>query len=145
MVEVRSRATITEDPHAPARPDTLGTHVWWLLTNETVDSTGIVLNVNEMPAHTAHRLHRHAHAEQAVYVVAGRGRHLTESGAIDVAAGDAIHIPAGEWHGFANPYEEPCTILSIYGGIGSRTDAGYELHSAPPTVAGVDDMATKDY
>lgn len=142
MVSIQSQNTVAEDPDAPLRPDTAGTHVWWLLTQSTAGSTGIVLNVNVLPPRSAHTLHRHAHAEQAVYVVSGRGRHLTDTSSIDVQAGDAIHIPIGEWHGFSNPFAEKCVIVSIYGGVGRREDAGYELHPCPPPIDGIDNQAS---
>lgn len=144
MVEFRSPTEVAEDENAPTRADTLGTHVWWLLTEQTVGSKGIVLNVNVLPPRTAHRLHRHAHAEQAVYLVSGRGVHLTEKESIPLESGAAVHIPAHEWHGFANPYDEPCKIVSIYGGIGKREDAGYELHPDPPMISGIDDNALRE-
>jgi quercetin dioxygenase-like cupin family protein len=138
MAEIRSALTIPADPDAPDRPDTAGTHVWWLLTRETVGARSLVLNTNELHPRTAHRLHRHPHAEQAVYVVSGSGLHLTETGALPVGAGDAIYVPPGEWHGFANPHSAVCTIVSVYGGIGDRREAGYELHDSPPPIPGID-------
>jgi quercetin dioxygenase-like cupin family protein len=131
-LEIRSRDNVAEDSDAPTRPDTLGTRVWWLLSQETVGATGIVLNVGDMPPRTAHQLHRHAHAEQAILVIAGRGLHLRAGrDPVEVAAGSAVFIPIGEWHGFANPYDEVVTIASVYGGVGRRQDAGYELHPGP--------------
>jgi putative monooxygenase len=132
-MEIRSRANVAEDPNTPSRPDTFGTHTWWLLSQETVGATGLVVNVGDMPSRTAHQLHRHAHAEQAILVLAGRGLHLRlDEEPIEVGTGEAIFIPIGEWHGFANPFDEPVTIASIYGGVGRREDAGYELHPGPP-------------
>lgn len=130
-MDIRSRRTVAEDADATSRPDTLGTHTWWLLTQGTVGAGGVVLNIGELPSRTAHQLHRHANAEQALLVLKGRGLHLrADDEPVEVEDGDAVFIPAGEWHGFANPYPETVTIASIYGGIGRREDAGYELHGS---------------
>jgi quercetin dioxygenase-like cupin family protein len=144
MARVRSRRDVPPDRNAATRPDTAGTDVWWLIDRSTAGADSIVLNTNELPPGTAHRLHRHPYAEQAVFVVAGRGVHLTESGGVEVVAGDAVHVPAGEWHGFANPHQRVCTILSIYGGVGDRSEAGYESHPDPPPIAGIDGQDRKD-
>lgn len=132
-MEVRSRDTVDEDVAGASRPDTLGTHTWWLLTASTVGATNLVLNIGVLPPGTAHQLHRHAHAEQALLVVSGHGVHLRhQEEPIAAGSGDAIYIPANEWHGFANPFDEPVTIASIYGGVGRREAAGYELRPGPP-------------
>jgi len=132
-MEIRSRRSVAEDQDATTRPDTKGTHVWWLLSKKTAGASAIVLNIGDLPPRTAHQLHRHPHAEQAVLVLAGRGLHLRHDGPpAEVEPGDAIFVPAGEWHGFANPFEQTVTIASIYGGVGDRSEAGYELHSGPP-------------
>lgn len=149
-MEIRSRDDVGEDRETPGRPDTLGTHVWWLLSADTVGATGLVLNVGDMPPRTAHQLHRHAHAEQAILVVAGRGLHLRAGREpVEVATGTAVFIPIGEWHGFANPFDEPVTIASVYGGVGRREDAGYELHPGPAFdfdayLAGIDPSVRRD-
>lgn len=144
MARIMSRRDVPPDPDAPTRPDTAGTSVWWLVGRDTAGARSIVLNTNDLPPGTAHRLHRHPHAEQAVFVVSGRGVHLIEDGSAEVVADDAIHVPAGEWHGFANPYAELCTIVSVYGGVGDRAEAGYEVHSCPPPIPGIDDRDRED-
>lgn len=56
-----------------------------------------------LPPGTAHQLHRHVAAEQAMIVIRGKGIHLRGTG----------HIPAGEWHGFANPFEETVNFANL--------------------------------
>lgn len=132
-MEIRTRLGVPEDLPAVERPDTHGTHTWWLLTKDTVGASALVLNRGELPPGTAHQLHRHQHAEQALLILAGRGLHLRDGEPpVPVSAGAAIFVPAGEWHGLANPHEETLVIASFYGGVGRREDAGYELHPGPP-------------
>lgn len=132
-MEIRSRKTTAEDLAGVDRPDTLGTHTWWLIQNNTVGSRQLVVNTAELPSGTAHQLHRHPNAEQAVIVISGRGLHLRlDDDPVTVEEGDFIHVPAGEWHGFANPYGEPVRIASVYGGVGSREEAGYDLYPGSP-------------
>jgi quercetin dioxygenase-like cupin family protein len=132
-MQIRSRSSVGEDRETPGRADTRGTHAWWLLTAETVGAHSLVVNLSELPPGTSHQLHRHANAEQAIIVVSGRGMHLSEGKEpVVVAVGAAIFIPPGEWHGFANPFADTVTIASVYGGVGRREDAGYELHPGTP-------------
>jgi len=127
-MEIRSTRNIAEDAAAFERPDTLGTHTWWLVQRDTVGAEKLVVNRGELPPGTTHQLHRHPHAEQGLIVVAGRGLHLRAEGdPVPMEEGDVVHIPAGEWHGFTNPYDETVVIASVYGGVGSREEAGYEL------------------
>lgn len=132
-MHVQSRWETPEDPHSPHRPDTAGTRAWWLLTEDTVGAKALVMNICELPPRTAHQLHRHANAEQAVIVISGQGLHLqADSAPIIVGVGEVVHIPAGEWHGFANPFSQTVTIATVYGGVARREQAGYELHPGDP-------------
>jgi quercetin dioxygenase-like cupin family protein len=40
--------------------------------------------------------------EEVAYVVSGRGELRLDRGAVEFAAGEALHIPAGVWHAVAN-------------------------------------------
>lgn len=132
-MEIRSRRNVAEDSSASSRADTFGTHTWWLVQQGTVGSRNLVVNMGELPPGTAHQLHRHPNSEQALIVIAGRGVHLSSEGEpVEVGAGDVLYVPAGEWHGFANPFETTVTIANIYGNVGSKEEAGYELHPGPP-------------
>ena len=129
-MEVRSRRTAAENPEGTSRPDTLGTHTWWLLTQGTVGATGVVLNVGALPARTAHQLHRRSNAEQVLLVLnEGRTCAPTTSRSRPRRATQSSSRPAS---GTASPTlsPEPVTIASIYGDIGRLEDAGYELHGS---------------
>ncbi len=54
---------------------------------------------------------RHESGE-LMYVAAGSGDLRTEVGTIPVAAGDALHIPAGRWHHLANTGNEE--LVSVF-------------------------------
>lgn len=132
-MKVQSRQTIAEDVAGATRPDTLGTHTWWLLSRETVSAERLVVNMGELPPRTAHQLHRHPNAEQALIVIRGGGLHLQdEAEPYEVTEGDCIYIPRNEWHGFANHTAGTTLIVSVYGGVCDRSEAGYELHPGPP-------------
>lgn len=54
-----------------------------------------------------------AHAtSEVMYVAQGSGALHTEQGAIEFARGDAIFIPAGQWHWLANTGSEP--VVSVF-------------------------------
>lgn len=137
MIQIKSRWETAPDPDSPVRPDTLGTQAWWLVTAETVGAKKLALNYCIIPPGTGHQLHRHAHAEQVIMVLSGSGMVLGDVGPPQpVGEGDVVHIPAGDWHGFANPHGDTTMIATVYGGVGRKEDAGYELHPDPPNEIG---------
>ncbi len=80
------------------------------------------------PASGCHALHRHANAAEFFYVWEGSGAHLTEDGVSHpLEAGDLVYVPRNEWHGFRNTGAVPARAFFGYLGVGSRSDAGYEV------------------
>lgn len=80
-----------------------------------------------------HDLHRHPSAAEFFYVWTGSGVHLGPDGAPNpVSAGDLVHVPAGEWHGFRNTGDESARALFGYLGVQRFADAGYQV--APRTL-----------
>jgi quercetin dioxygenase-like cupin family protein len=73
-------------------------------------------------------VHRHPHAEEFVLVLDGAGVHTAPGSELPVAAGEAVFVDAGEWHGFraAGP-----GVRVVFGflGAGSPEDAGWEEHA----------------
>lgn len=53
-MEKRSKQTTPEDPQIPIRPDTEGTHVWWLINEQEVGSRRGVVAVSEIPSDRRH-------------------------------------------------------------------------------------------
>ena len=131
-MEIRSTQNTAEDPEIPARPGWEGMHVWWLVTREAAQSETLVVNETEIPANKWHEVHRHPHAEEALYVLEGSGLHLTEEGSHRLNTGDVVFVPRNEWHGFANDTDSPVRVIGIFGGVSTYGDAGYEIHPNQP-------------
>ena len=56
----------------------------------------------------------HSHDwEHEVFVLAGRGEVRTQQGPVPIAEGDAVFVPGGEMHNFANTGEEPLRFLCM--------------------------------
>jgi quercetin dioxygenase-like cupin family protein len=128
----RSSRDTPEDVAAGARPGWEGLRVWWLLDRDNAGTTSVVVNTTTFPPGKLHELHRHPNAEEVLYIVSGQGIHLSEGTPVRQVAGEAVHIPAGEWHGFANDGDEPAIIYAVFGGVSSYSDAGYEVHPNQP-------------
>jgi quercetin dioxygenase-like cupin family protein len=124
---IASRNNTTEDPTIPMRPGWEGMHVWWLIERQHGGSEHAVFNVTVFPPNKAHEVHRHAHAEEFLYVLQGSGLHLTDGEPVRLQEGEVVFIPMNEWHGFANDMDTPTTVITVMGGVGSYQDAGYEV------------------
>jgi quercetin dioxygenase-like cupin family protein len=129
VAEKRSVENTPQDLAAAARPGWEGLEVFWLVDRASVGAETLVVNTTTFPPHCWHELHRHPHAEEALYVLSGEGLHLTEGEPMRHRAGEVVHIPRGEWHGFANDTDEPTTVLAVFGGVGSYDEAGYDVHT----------------
>jgi len=58
--------------------------------------------------------HLHRGYEECIYVLKGEGRTLTESGALDVKAGDVVLVPPREKHATRNTGSEPLVLLCFF-------------------------------
>jgi quercetin dioxygenase-like cupin family protein len=134
-VEIRSTQNTAEDPEIPARPGWEGMHVWWLVTRETAEAATLVVNETVIPPNKWHEVHKHPHAEEAMYVLEGSGLHLTEEASHRLTAGDVVFIARDEWHGFANDTDNPVRVIGIFGGVSTYPDAGYDIHPTQPAHA----------
>ena len=88
----------------------------------------IILLSVELPPSTVHLLHRHANAEQIMYVLEGSCLALSEGEPVRLNEGDAVFTAQGEWHGVRNDTDQPAVTLVIYAGAGTLEEAGYEEH-----------------
>lgn len=116
------------DPVVTPRPDQKGLRLR-RLTNDRAGSSSYVLAETEVPPGCRHEIHRHPFADQAIYVLRGRLTLLGPSAdrsAVTVGPGDVVHVPAGEWHGTANDSTDVAATLTVFGGVASAADAGYE-------------------
>ena len=134
-MEIRSTQNTDEDPEIPIRPGWEGMHVWWLITRDSAESDTLVVDETEIPANKWHEVHRHPHAEEAMYILEGSGLHLTEEGSHRLTKGDVVFVPRNEWHGFANDTDLPVRVIGIFGGVSAYADAGYDIHPEQPAHA----------
>ena len=88
----------------------------------------IILLSSEIPSGKVHLLHRHANAEQIMYVLQGSCLALSEGEPVRLKEGNAVFIAQGEWHGVRNDTDRPAVTLVIYAGAGTLEEAGYEEH-----------------
>jgi quercetin dioxygenase-like cupin family protein len=133
-MEKRSVDDTPEDATLVQRPEMQGMHVWWIVSGDNTKAERILMNTAEFPPGVNHGLHRHPHAEEVIYLLNGEGYHLSEGDPILHRAGEAIHVPAGEWHGFYNHTDEPVRQVAVWGGVSSLEAAGYEEHPDNPPV-----------
>lgn len=99
------------------------------LLDDTGDGCPFCLGVGTFAARSGcHDLHRHASAAEFFYVWDGSGVHLGPDGAPHpVRAGDLVHVPAGEWHGFRNTGDRAARAVFGYLGVERFANAGYEV------------------
>jgi quercetin dioxygenase-like cupin family protein len=118
------------EPVVSPRPDQVGLRLRRLLQAESGTSTFVIAET-EIPAGRRHEMHRHPHAEQAIYVLRGS---LTlvgpEAEPVILQAGDIVHVPAGQWHGTINESAQDAATLTVFGGVSRAADAGYEEYDA---------------
>jgi quercetin dioxygenase-like cupin family protein len=119
-----------EDASLSAGDGWFGLHVRWLLNSETVGARKLTMNVTAFDPSGAHELHRHDGCEEILYIIEGRGTHLSPEGETRVEQGDATFVRANEWHGFRNDPDVVTSVVGCYAGAGSLSDAGYELPSS---------------
>jgi quercetin dioxygenase-like cupin family protein len=118
------------DVETPRKLGIEGIRAWWMLNRDAGGPEQIEFHVVELAPGFKHDLHRHPDAGEIVYVLEGEGLHLSENeDPVRQVKGDMTYIPAGEWHGLANPSEdEPLLVIGITEGATHYEDAGYEDH-----------------
>jgi len=79
---------------------------------------GLTLRLVEIPVpqpgEPARGAHQHAEFEECIYVLAGRGTTLADSGEYPLQAGDTLLIPPGEKHVTRNTGDEPLVLLCFF-------------------------------
>lgn len=114
-------------PVVTPRADQEGLRLRRLLQSDSGARTFVIAET-EIPAGRRHSLHRHSHAEQAIYILRGSLTLISDSdGRVVLSAGDIAHVPAGEWHGTVNESSEEAATLTVFGGVSRAADAGYEV------------------
>lgn len=55
----------------------------------------------------------HRHGDAIKHYLSGKAVEIIDGQRYEADPGDFIHIPANEWHGTINPYDEPARILAV--------------------------------
>ena len=88
------------------------------IVSANTGSSSMTLRLVEIPVlkpgEPTREMHKHSDFEECMYVLSGRGSAESESGKIDVEAGDTILVPAGELHVTRNTGEEPLRMLCFF-------------------------------
>ena len=119
------RAGATKQPEA-GKPGWIDMDVRWLVTRQTVGADDTVFGVTYFPPGSRHEIHRHEHAEEVEYLIAGEG--VARVGEADVAmgVGEAVFVPRNDYHGFRNTSDtETAVMIWCYAGAASLEEAGY--------------------
>jgi quercetin dioxygenase-like cupin family protein len=119
-----SLAATPSDAGLPER-GWLGMDVRWLVTKETVGSTGTVFGVTIFPPRAKHELHRHPNAEEVEYIISGHGIAYIDEDAVELVRGEALFVPRNSFHGFENASDEEVVMAWCYSGAASLEEAGF--------------------
>ena len=74
---------------------------WMLISPQNTSAQNISLQISEIPVGSEQPIHNHE-PEQCYYIIKGKGIIFIEDESREVAAGDAIFIPANRKHGIKN-------------------------------------------
>ncbi len=119
------RTAPDEAPEA-SEPGWIDMDVRWLVTRETVGAEQSVFGVTYFPPGSRHEVHRHPHAEEVEYLIAGEGVARVGDDDVAMAAGDAVFVPRDDYHGFRNTSDtETAVMVGSYHGAASLSEAGY--------------------
>ncbi len=79
---------------------------------------GVTLRLVEIPVpqpgENLRGVHQHTDFEECIYVLAGRGTTVADSGEYPLKPGDTILIPPGEKHVTRNTGDEPLVLLCFF-------------------------------
>lgn len=98
----------------------------FLISGDSGGSRSVCMWRTVFPPGAAHERHYHPNAEEALYVLRGRGAAGTGDEEHEVTAGTAQHIPAGAVHWMRNLSDtEELEIVGTYTPVSSLDEAGY--------------------
>ena len=84
---------------------------WMLISPKTSSAQNLSIQISEIPVGSAQPVHHHE-PEQCYYIIKGKGLMTIEAEVREVAAGDAVLIPANIEHGIKNIGEEVLEYLT---------------------------------
>jgi mannose-6-phosphate isomerase-like protein (cupin superfamily) len=86
----------------------------WFEVLQTTERTQIAVMTLIPGGETGPHPEAHEESDQALFVVSGRMKGTIGSASVHLEAGDAIIIPAGKPHHFANDGEVPAVSFNVY-------------------------------
>lgn len=98
-----------------------------LVDKDTVGAEDITLAYCRFePKTSSHKKHIHQHAEEVIYILAGKGMSGLGDKEMEMSKGDTMFIPRGAVHWFYNPFDEPVEMIFVYTRP-SLKSAGYKI------------------
>jgi mannose-6-phosphate isomerase-like protein (cupin superfamily) len=101
----------------------------WVVGNEKAGSAAgseqICFWRTVFPPGATHARHTHPNADEAFFIIRGRGAAGTGEEEHEVGPGTALYVPAGVVHWFRNVGNEELELVGCYAPGGSLEDAGY--------------------
>ena len=98
-----------------------------IVDEDTVGAKDITFAYCKFAPHTSfHKKHVHAHSEEIMYILSGRGICGVGKEEFEVSKADTLWVPKGEVHWAYNPFDEPFEMLFIYTKP-SLQKAGYKV------------------
>ncbi len=85
-----------------------------LLSEMSVGIRGFSMGQNVTEVGSRIPEHAHDESEEAMYIVSGQGRLITEEGGQDLVAGMAIYMPPGVKHSIVNTGDEDLKLVWVY-------------------------------
>lgn len=109
-----------------ARPEADGLTTRWMISSDQGGSRHGVVGELELASGATEPLHRHAHADEAAFVLSGSATVLSADGEQPAPAGTLVLSSRGIWHGLRAD-GQPTVVLLIYGGESELDSLGVEL------------------
>jgi len=81
---------------------------------ENSDAKRLTLGVAVFPEGSAPAGHVHEAAEEAIYIVSGRGELVTPEGSVDLVPGTSVYIPVGLPHATISHGPGPLELVSVF-------------------------------
>jgi quercetin dioxygenase-like cupin family protein len=98
-----------------------------LVSKALTGTEGVVLDHLTFPPGFVHHMHRHPYADMVIIPLSGAVQFLGVPGSpIEVAPGQLLVIPRGNWHEINNVSAVDSQVLHFFTGVGSIDDIGYE-------------------
>lgn len=100
-----------------------------LLSKTLTGTEGAVLDQMTFPPGFVHHMHRHPHADMVIIPVSGVVQFRGVPGSpIEVAPGQVLVVPRGNWHEISNVGNVDSQVLHFFTGVGAVEDIGYEAY-----------------